>query len=503
MFHMLMWAPVDVGTCPGSKACKFSSSLSTALRETITYVLHNFYNWSARMRVYWLKMKAQQFSMIGIATGMAAAIIGTQGQPLVVHEWGTFTSLQDEAGRTLGGINTDDEPVPSFCHDLDGLLIVQPGELPPVTYKGVASCHPDVTMRLETPVLYFHPPSGTSSPLTASVKVAFRGGWLTQFYPAAEPGGFSRSLGLTERTTGTLTWNDLKLGADVKGPETTERVWTAPRAVQAASVSATNGEGEKFLFYRGVGHLVCPLQVKRSADSTMLEGRAQVGTGLSNCQPMTVQHLWLASFGADGACAFRSLAPVNLAGQTTSPDQGALFTVPARFARNEYSAAKLSHLRVEMRAALQGEGLFADEADALLNTWELSYFKSPGLRLFFIVPRAWTDWHLLLDISVPCEIKRAMVGRLELVTPEQRVLLKELAKAPVPTKPWAYFDMDGSRPVTRGTMPPAYHDLGRFRNALLLNEYEARPTPSLKAFIRINGLEGNARARTTVLSKAN
>ncbi len=38
---------------------------------------------------------------------------------LAVHEWGTFTSLQDEAGRTLGSINSDDEPLPPFTHELD------------------------------------------------------------------------------------------------------------------------------------------------------------------------------------------------------------------------------------------------------------------------------------------------------------------------------------------------------------------------------------------------
>jgi hypothetical protein len=39
-------------------------------------------------------------------------------------------------------------------------------------------------------------------------------------------------------------------------------------------------------------------------------------------------------------------------------------------------------------------------------------------------------------------------------------------------------------------MPQAYRDLGRFRNALLLDEYQARPTPSLEAFIRLNRLQG-------------
>ena len=431
--------------------------------------------------------------MNGIAVCVAATIINTHAQPLVVHEWGTFTSLQDEAGHDLGGINTDDEPVPSFCHDLDSLLITRPGELPPVLYKGVASCQPDVTMRLETPVLYFHLPSGTASPLTASVKVAFRGGWLTQFYPAAETAGYSRSERLTEETAGTLAWNDLKIGVDASGPESTERVWTAPRDVKAAAVSAANGESERFLFYRGVGHLACPLQLRRSADAKSLECRSQIGPALANCQPMTVQHLWLTSFLSDGACAFRSLAPVTLDGKTANPGQAALFTVPAPFAQNEYSAANLSQLRADMRLALQEEGLFHDEAEALLNTWELSYFKSAGLRLFFMVPRAWTDSYLPLDISVPSEIKRAMVGRLELITPEQRVLLRELANAPVPTKPWAEYEMNGDRAIVQGAMPPAYHKLGRFRNALLLDEYQARPTPALEAFIRLNGLEGHRR----------
>ncbi|MGO8931243.1 MAG: hypothetical protein ACLQU3_30680 [Limisphaerales bacterium] len=436
-------------------------------------------------------MKARHYSRICVAICVAATIISAPAQPLVVHEWGTFTSLQDESGHTLGGINTDDEAVPSFCHDLDSFLIARPGELPPVLYKGVASCQPDVTMRLETPVLYFHLPSGAASPLTATVKVAFRGGWLSQFYPAAETAGYSRSDRLTEESLGTLTWNDLKIGVDAKGPESTERVWTAPRNVQADSISTASGESEKFLFYRGVGHLACPLQLRRAPDAAMLECRSQIGPALTNCQPMTVQHLWLASFRAGGACAFRSLGPVTLDGRTTNQDQATLFTRPARFARGEYSGANLSQLRAEMRLALQEEGLLPDEAEALLTTWELSYFKSAGLRLFFMVPRAWTDSYLPLDISVPCEIKRAMVGRLELVTPEQRVLLRELAHAPVPTKPWAYYEMNGERPVIRGVMPPSYRDLGRFRNTLLLDEYQAHPTPSLEAFIRLNGLEGH------------
>ena len=42
----------------------------------------------------------------------AIASEATTPKPLVVHEWGTFTSLQDESGQAIGGLNTDDEPVP-------------------------------------------------------------------------------------------------------------------------------------------------------------------------------------------------------------------------------------------------------------------------------------------------------------------------------------------------------------------------------------------------------
>ena len=443
-----------------------------------------------QVEVYWPIMKAKHFLLYGIAVSLATTAWRAPAQPLVVHEWGTFTSLQDEAGRTLGGINTDDEPVPDFCHDVAWNLIARPSELPPITVKGFSRCHPDVTMRLETPVLYFHLPPGASIPLTASVNVAFRGGLLTQFYPAAETSGFSNADVLTEDATGALSWTNLQIGVTAKGPETTERVWTAPRAVQAALVSATNSESEQFLFYRGVGHLDCPLQVRRTADSTMLECRSQVGTALSSCLPMPVQHLWLVSIRANGACAFRALPPMALEAKSAIEKQPPSFTTPAGFDPSEYSTANLDRLRWGMRAALQEDGLFPDEAEALLNTWEGSYFKSAGLRLFFMVPRAWTDWYLPLSISVPCEMKRAMVGRVELVTPEQRALLQKLAQAPVPTAPWAHYDMAGKQAVVRGAMPIVYRDLGRFRNALLLDEYQAQPTPSLGAFIRLNRLQG-------------
>lgn len=35
---------------------------------------------------------------------------------MVVHEWGTFTSLPDQSGEAIAGLNTDREPLPRFVH---------------------------------------------------------------------------------------------------------------------------------------------------------------------------------------------------------------------------------------------------------------------------------------------------------------------------------------------------------------------------------------------------
>src|SRR5215467_8864536 len=105
---------------------------------------------------------------------------------LVIHEWGTFTSLQDEDGNAISGINGDDEPVPEFVHRISNFLILSPRATMPILYQGAPACHPDVTMRLETPVVYFHPAADAKLPATLDLEVAFNGGWLSEYYPEAK-----------------------------------------------------------------------------------------------------------------------------------------------------------------------------------------------------------------------------------------------------------------------------------------------------------------------------
>ncbi len=454
--------------------------------------------------------------LVGLPLGLAALGFptgGAHGSGLVVHEWGTFTSLQDENGHAIGGINTDDEPVPPFVHDLAQTLLIRATELPPVLLnKGAPGCHPDVTMRLETPVICFHLPKSQTKPLALDVNVEFRGGWLTQFYPSAEgvaPGVESGpSFGhLRSDTIGQLKWPALTVGSAANGPATAAHVWTSPRAVDAASVTTTDNESEKFLFHRSVAHIDAPLQVARNSKGDQLSIRNNLDAALHRKLPLVIRHLWLTEVRPDGSSAFRRLDPV------TMPAEGkdSRSSTSATFANADFSPQNAARFRADMHRALTEEGLFADEADALLNTWELSYFKSPGLRLFFVVPRAWTEYYLPLQISVPAEVTRVMMGRIELVTPSQRALLRRIAAGPAPdmqsfqqaldapSKPGSNQDpynlvLAGVAPLASLGLPipeiyQDYLDLGRFRNALVLDEQARRPTIALRDFIDKNSLE--------------
>src|SRR5262245_33076961 len=115
--------------------------------------------------------------LLSIFALLTAALIATASMPksadevaagLKVHEWGTFTSVAGENGapvswRTFGG--PDD--LPCFVDRVGPL-------------KGMLS----LTIRMETPVLYFY----GARPSTVNVKVDFPKGYITEWYPKAALG---------------------------------------------------------------------------------------------------------------------------------------------------------------------------------------------------------------------------------------------------------------------------------------------------------------------------
>lgn len=382
-----------------------------------------------------------------------------QSNKLVVHEWGTFTSLQDDNGRALPGINADDEPLPGFVASI------------PINYevtskfsKAVPRLHPQVTMRLETPVVYFYPPADAKLPMTVTFSAKFNGGLLTQFFPKAQVSEMSLTpkqiVRVDSNGAGTLTWKDIKIGVMGKMMETNERVWTAPRETSSAMITTRDGTGEKFLFYRGVGNLDSPVKVLHDGGKFFVRSTSD----RSDYQP-DAECMFLVQIRGDGSCAFHRFRQGDGIGLKLNE------ATADHFADADFSS-NLNRLRNAMQDSLVHAGLKADEAMAMLNTWEQSYFKSAGMRLFFVVPPAWTNATLPITVSEPAEITRVMVGRIELVTPEQRDAIATIAAA---------------KDLKAKSTSDAYANLGRFRDALLLDA--AKKTPALDAFLKSRGIQ--------------
>jgi hypothetical protein len=448
--------------------------------------------------------------------GLPQALVAAD-DALVVHEWGTFTALQDENGNELSGINTDDEPVPAFVHNLNRLVLTRPVLSSPhwqYRQKGVPRIHPQVTMRLETPVIYFYPPRSWPAGKTIDVQAQFRGGWLTEFYPKATahaPGLDKGQFKLSRETTSSLAWNGLRLGGKAPGPATEEQVWLAPRKVTAANVTGADGESERYLFYRGVGQCRAPLRTVMDRTSGELSLYGNFDEVLSSDQTAEIPALWLVHVRQDGQCAFRQIAGFDVSSDLATGLGKASYC----FAASDFRPENRKLLELTMHAALVSEGLYGDEATALLSTWQRSYFASPGLRLFYLVPRVWTDHYLPLSVSGEAQLVRVMVSRQELISDQQQALLVRLADLQtsdgkwierIPESPARHRFLSGRTDFGNlgVSIPPDYQiylDLGRFRNALVVHEERVRPTASLTTFVNNYQLHPFRIPPTTVANK--
>ena len=88
-----------------------------------------------------LGLRRRTFAAAFLCAGLIPlAALAANNNKLVVHEWGTFTSLEDDRGQQLGGINIDDEPVPSFVHNW------RPWWLRSVARREARVCRSDIPM---------------------------------------------------------------------------------------------------------------------------------------------------------------------------------------------------------------------------------------------------------------------------------------------------------------------------------------------------------------------
>jgi hypothetical protein len=366
--------------------------------------------------------KLASFTALVIALGVLAADAGV---PLLVHEWGTITTVHAADGTPQGKLNRIEpaEVLPEFVHRYEPSSTRNNPDLI-VGKRPFIPGRQDVTMRLETPVIYFYPQGALNQPF--DVSVVFRGGVLNEFYPDAGPTvGLDHQRIQEKRAAGmpmpwdgkllsnyvvsSLTWKGLKLSSDIRPPATQSKVWLAPRDVRATGVTTPAGESERYVFYRGVAALQALMRTRLTAAELKLSAPGNLIwlTGKS----ADIPRVWFAHIRPDGTAAYQEHGALTL----DPARAGAALISLKRFAASDFDEANLFRLRASMKRELVAQGLFEDEAQAMLNTWQASYFEKPGARLFYVVPAEWTNYFLPLKISTPAEITRVIIGRVDLM----------------------------------------------------------------------------------------
>jgi len=359
----------------------------------------------------------------------SANTLGTKSE-LVVHEWGTFTSVAGQDGHALiWRPLTVESDLPSFVYSVDK------GD----TWRGLR--YPSksglaVRVRMETPVLYFY----AREEMSVAVKVGFPSGRITEWYPTAQV------------SKGNIDWGEFRVmpGAQVYLPnDFSENHYYPARDTDAATIQIRRDqvtEQEKFLFYRGVGNFELPLSVRLADDKVIIK----------NVGEESVRKVVLFE-NRGGKIGYQILdLPFD-----QSSTEVTLNRPPLR--------GDLKELRGELKAMLVSDGLYEKEAEAMLDTWRNSWFEE-GLRAFYIMPRKATDTVLPIDIDPqPASLVRVLVGRTELVTPQMENNVIAQLKT-----------LNGPSASVRETALKEINRYGRFAESILTQILSHTSDPKIK-----------------------
>jgi hypothetical protein len=339
----------------------------------------------------------------------------------IAHEWGTFTSVQGADGAPLAWRPLITSELPSFVYDR--------------WHSGAPNGAPDTSIlltkssymalqRMETPVIYFY--SGRAQ--TVRVDVRFPDGIITEWYPQAASSQ-PASDDLLRLRGGGVQWPHVQVLPAAAHPELSAALPMDPSAshyfaargadadfvqCQPNAPSTAPPQTERFLFYRGIGTFKTPLQLRLGATEDDLQ-LAHQGAAAA------LKHLFVVQI-QQGQGSFQSLPPLS---------NGAAQGVTLPLGSPALPAAQLqASLGAALRAALVAEGLYPREADAMIATWKASWFGEDGVRVLYLLPRAWTDEILPLTLTPqPKSLVRVMVGRAELITPAmERALSRQVAR---------------------------------------------------------------------------
>ncbi|HEY0428047.1 MAG TPA: hypothetical protein VGC76_09730 [Pyrinomonadaceae bacterium] len=314
---------------------------------------------------------------------------------LIVHEWGTFTSI---AGKT--GVAIDWQPL-NGATDLPKFVYTETSD------DGFRGTYARVgkgevaRVRMETPVIYFYTPKE----MEVSVKVDFPKGKITEWYPQASVVNTKFAPDETGRFSSGIDWGTFKLLPEEK-PDYLREVGyshyypareTDAVPIQICNADKTKTEKEKFLFYRGIGDFDLPLSVMLTAPRTKKSDHLLISSNGDEIKNLIIFENF------NGKISFKVIEKVGA--------EKILVERPT-------AAKTIDDVFAELENILLAEGLYPKEAKAMIETWKDSWFEE-GLRVFYVLPAKATNEILPLTVNpLPKETIRVLVGRAEIITPE-------------------------------------------------------------------------------------
>lgn len=307
---------------------------------------------------------------------------------LTVHEWGTVTSIAGKDGRAVEWLPLG---LPRYPASTDLPKFVE--HIADVNFKLALRG----TIRMETPVLYFYSPRE----VTVSARVAFSKGLITEWYPHADrvqPEGAVHDTRLSQLPVdGRIAWNNIDVSPNLDGQFPSEGKWNryyAARETDSSPLRVRTSAGEqqeKFLFYRGVSASGLPLSARLNSD-----GKLVVKSLNEDEIPAAIL------FERRGERVGYRIA--GALSEETTLDSPVL-------------TGNIDTLCGDLEEILVAQGLYRDEAHAMVETWKDSWFEE-GSRLIYIVPRRFINNVVPLTLNPePGQVVRVFVGRLEIVTP--------------------------------------------------------------------------------------
>lgn len=365
---------------------------------------------------------------------------------LVVHQTGLVSSVVTADGARLPGLHHRLDRLPPFAHRLDSKGVDADS-----LKSGTPHLPEPATSQLEFAATYFY----SNKPRQIDVSVDLPDGYPTDWFPAADthapksldtcPCSDSelKSRGLDALADGRLDWTlQLADTASDRIDVPSEQLWDHLRQVPDASLVETSAskdspETERFLGFSSIGTRKPPFSV------TFEEDGYTDDVTFENHSDVQVGRMLLLDVHQEVGRVLRIQQVPPRDDRTFSP---APKEAPVPI---ETLAGQTRH---HLTAMLEARGLSGQMARSTARAWVSGDLVEPGTRIIYLMPRSWADKLYPMTLQPnPDELVRALVGRVEILEPEDEQAAVNRVKT-------AYFNDTSLTELARGDRfaPPTF-----------------------------------------------